>query len=85
MWGQEPLALPGAEPVPNTDTNPANSFDPSDAGRKLRAVQAGIGGLVGHASNGGEAQVDRRLCVQLLFEIDPVSQDDGSIECEARF
>ncbi len=80
---QKPLALLGGEPVPDTDSNPAHSFNPSDSGRKLRAEQAGIGRLIRDPSDGGEAQVDRSRCVQPLFEKDPVSQDDGAIECKA--
>jgi hypothetical protein len=47
--------------------------------------QSRIGGLVGDAPNGRQAQIDRCRRVLFLFEIDPVSEDHGAIEREARF
>jgi hypothetical protein len=80
---QEPFALLGGEPVADANSDPAHSFDPSDPGRKLRTQEAGISGLIRNTPDGCEAQVDRRRCVQFLFEKDSVSQDDSAIECEA--
>ncbi len=54
--GQKPPALLGCEPVPNPDTNPAHSFDPSDPSGELGTEQAGIGGFVRDSSHGS---VDR--------------------------
>jgi len=82
---QKPLALFRGEPVPDTNPNPADSFDQPDPGREFRTEQTGIGGLIRDPSHGGRAQVDRSRCVLLLFEIDSLSQDDGAVECEARF
>jgi hypothetical protein len=52
---QKPFALLGGEPVPDTNSNPAHSLNPSDSGCKFRTEQAGVGGLVGDPPNGGEA------------------------------
>lgn len=81
---KEPLVLLRREPVPNTNANPAHSFDTPNPGRKFRTQEAGIGGLIRDPADGCQAQIDRRWCVPFLFQKDPVSQDDGAIECEAR-
>jgi hypothetical protein len=81
--GQKPLALLSGEPVPDADSNRAYPFHASDPGCKLRTKQAGVGGLIRDPPNGGKAQVDRSWRVVLLFEIDPVSEDDRAIEREA--
>ena len=83
--GQKPLALLGREPVPNTDTNPADSFDASNSGCQFWTEQSGIGGLVRDPPNGRQAKINRCRRVLFLFEIDPVSEDHGAIEREARF
>jgi hypothetical protein len=80
---QEPLTLFCGEPIADSNSDSAHSFDPSNPGRKFRTQQSGIGGLVRDPPDGGDAQVDCCRCILLLFEKDSVSQDNGSIECEA--
>lgn len=77
---QKPLVLFRREPVPYTNRNPAYSFDPPDPGRKFRTQKAGIGRLLRDRSDGSNGQVDRRRCVQFLFEKDSVSQNYGALE-----
>ena len=73
------------EPVPDTDSNPADPFDAADSGGQFWTEQSEMGGLVGDPPNGRQVQIDRCWCVLFLFEIDPVSEDHGAIEREARF
>ena len=49
---QQSLALLCREPVPDADSNPADSLDASDSGRQFWAEQSGIGGLIGDSPNG---------------------------------
>jgi hypothetical protein len=74
-----------SQPVSNSNANPAYALHSSDSGGQFWAEEAGIGGFKRHSSNGSQAQIDGCGCVLLLFEIDPVSQNDGAVECETRF
>ena len=61
---------------------PLASFHASTA---ALTEQSGIIGLVGDPPNGCQAQIDRCRRVPFLFQIDPVTEDHGAIEREARF
>jgi hypothetical protein len=78
---QESPPLLRREPIPQADTEPANAFDPANAGREFRAAQTG---LVGDSAHRGESQVDRGWSVASLFEVNPVAEHDRAVECEAR-
>jgi hypothetical protein len=81
---QESPPLFRCEPIPQADTEPADAFDPANAGRELWAEQTGIGGLVSDSAHRRESEVDRGRSVVSLFEVNPVAKHDRAVECEAR-
>jgi hypothetical protein len=82
---QQRAALIGSEPVAQSHANPAYSFDPADAGRKLWTEQAGISCLVGYTPDGGQAKIDRRWSELSLLQVDSVTKDNGAIESKSWF
>jgi len=74
----------GSEPVANAYAQTANPFHPTNASGEFRTQQAGIRRLIFNSSNGCEAQIDRRWGVLSLFETDPVTQHDSSVERQSR-
>jgi hypothetical protein len=73
------------QPVSNSNSNPTDALYSSDSGGQFGAEEAGVGGFKRYPSNGSQAQIDGCRCELLLFEIDPVSQDQGTVEYEPRF
>jgi hypothetical protein len=73
-----------SQPVPDPGSQPLRTLHSSYACRQLGAQEAGIRRLIGEASNGGEPNVDRRRSEIPLFQEEPISKHDGSIEREAR-
>ena len=82
---QQSLALLNRKPVPDSDSEPAHSFDTADASGQFWAEQSGIGSLISDPSDSGQVEVDGGWCVLLLLEMDTIPQDDGAIECQAWF
>jgi hypothetical protein len=80
---QKPPALFGRQPVPQPDSEAPHTLHPADPGGELRAEETSIGSLVGHPAYGGQAQIDCGRRVLLLFEVDPIAKDDGTVEREA--
>src|SRR5215472_6494558 len=76
---QQSLALLWCQPIPDADSDPADSLYSSNSSSELRAEQTGVGSLKRDPSDGSQAEVDCRWCVLLLFEIDPVPQNYGAI------
>ena len=74
--GQESPPLFRREPIPEADTEPADTFDPANAGREFRAEQTGIGRLVGDSAHSRESQVDSGRSLVSLFEVNPVAKHD---------
>ena len=69
-----------AKPVSNPDTDPANAFNAAYARGQFWAQEARIGGLACNAPHCSETEVDCRRSVQLLFQMDSVTEYDSAIE-----
>lgn len=57
-YPQKRFPLGCGKPVSDPDATFLCAFDSPDTGSKVRAQKSGIGGLIGEAANGGEAQID---------------------------
>ena len=82
---QQRAALIGSEPVAQSDSDSAHAFDPANARGKLWTEQAGIRGLVRDAPDCGQAEVYRCGCEAPLFQVNPVSKNNGAIEGKSWF
>src|SRR5262249_43901958 len=78
------VSLLGGEPVADAYAQPANPFHAANASGEFRTQQAGVRRLIRNSSNGREAQINRRRRVSSLFETDPVTQNDSSVERPSR-
>src|SRR5450759_896623 len=86
MWPPFPeFALGGGEPVANADAKTADSFDSPYSRPQLRAQQSRVARLIGHSAYRRQAQIDGVRSVPFLLQVNPVSQDYGAIEGQARF
>ena len=72
------------QPVSETDTQPPHAFDAADARSEFRAQQPGIGRFVCNTADRCQPEVDRRRCILLLFQVDPITENDRTVEGEAR-
>jgi len=77
---EHPLRLFNCQPVSNANSDPTDALDSSDAGSEFRTQKAGIGSSKRNTSDSCQAKIDDCGCVLLLFEKDPVSQDQCSVE-----
>ena len=80
---EQGLGLVGAQPVPKADTQLPGSLRTANAGGRLRAHQAGIGGFVGQSSNGGESQIDGRRGEVTGLQRQLVGENRGFVETQA--
>jgi len=81
---QESLALFGRKPVPNPNSYPARALHASNPGGQFRTEQARIRSFKRNAANCSQTQVDGRRRVLLLFEINPVSKNHGTVKRQPR-
>jgi hypothetical protein len=70
------------QPVAETDAKTPNALHAANACGQLRAQEAGVGRLVRHTTHGRQAKVDRRWRVLPLLEVDPIAENDGTVERE---
>ena len=82
---QQRPALVCCEPVTQSHADAAYTFDSADTGRKFGTEQAGIGCLVRHTPDSGQAEVDRCRGKVPLFQVDSVSKHNRAIERQSRF
>ena len=52
---------------------------------QVRAQKAGIGGFISEAPDGGQSHIDRGGREVLLFEKEPVPEDDRPVKCKTWF
>ena len=81
---QQPAPLLGCEPVAQADAEPAHALHSTNPGRLFGTEQTGIGRFVRHTPDRREPQVDRGRGIVALFEVDPITKDDGAVEREPR-
>ena len=72
---QEPLALLSREPVANPNPNSPHPLHSPNSGSQFWTAQTGVGRLKGNPSHGSQPEGDRRCCIVLLLEIDPVAKN----------
>jgi hypothetical protein len=77
---EQPSALLRCQPVSETDTQPPHAFDAADARSEFRAQQPGIGRFVSNTGGPLPTAVDRRRCMLLLFQVDPITENDCTVE-----
>jgi hypothetical protein len=61
------------------------SFDAADSRSQFGAQKARVGGFVSEPPHSGQSHLDRGWCELLLFEKEPVAEDDSSVEGQSRF
>jgi hypothetical protein len=67
-------------PVAELDTKPSDSLHWPDSCRQLWTLQAGICSFVGEPAHGSQVEIDGRRSIGTLFQMDPVTKHDDSIE-----
>lgn len=72
--------LIGTEPIAQPDPEFLCSLHAANARRQLRAQQAGIGGLIGQSSHGGQSQINRGRSQVASFQLQLVTEDNGLVE-----
>jgi hypothetical protein len=73
------------EPVTQSHADAAYTFDSPDTGGEFGTENAGIGCLVRHTPDRGQAEVDRCRSKVPLFQVDSVSKHNRAIERQSRF
>lgn len=83
LFDQPPPLLWG-QPVPKPNAQAPHAFDTTNAGGQLWTQQTGISCLVRDTADGCQPKISSGRGVLALFEVDPITEDDSTVERETR-
>ena len=75
-----PPALFDRQPVAKGDAQSPHALHATNAGRQFRAEEPSVGSFKGDTADRREPQIDGRWRIVALFQVNPIAQDDGSVE-----
>src|SRR5882762_1414981 len=81
---EEPPALLGCKPVPESDADPPHPLHSTNSGRQFGTQKTGVCCLVRDAPNGGQPKISCGWRISALFKVNPISKHHRAIEREAR-
>jgi hypothetical protein len=73
-------ALFCGQPVPQAHAEAPHAFHAANARHQLGAEKTSVRRLIGHASDGGEPEVDGGRRIVTLLQMDAIAQHDRPVE-----